>query len=98
MTLTTIPIGWNYRKKIKSAGPGLVWMRRKTMPTLDAVHVEGKPLDWVADCADIFCQKHIHFGDRCIIDLKGKYFCNERCFIGAKRGKTMRAGTEEYTI
>jgi hypothetical protein len=63
-----------------------------------AVDVQDRPLDWVADCADIFCQKHIHFGDRCIIDENGDHFCNERCFIMGNGAKTVRAGTEEYTI
>lgn len=59
---------------------------------------QDKPLDWVADCGEIFCGKPIHFGDRCILDENGDHFCNESCFIAANGAKPVRAGTEEFTI
>jgi hypothetical protein len=56
-----------------------------------------KPLDLVANCADPFCGKPIHFKERCITDGMNDY-CSDRCFIEAKGGTAILAGTEQLTI
>jgi hypothetical protein len=58
--------------------------------------VRDKPLDLVANCADPFCGKPIHFTERCITDGVNNY-CSDRCFIEDKGGKAVLAGTETLT-
>lgn len=57
---------------------------------------QDKPLDQVGQCADIFCQRPIHFGDRCI-QRGNELYCNEHCYIGST-ARIVEAGTETLTI